>query len=55
MKLFSTILFVAAFLVWAVLEFGLRDQYEGIKDILFWVGMTALLLGGMERGARQSA
>ena len=55
MKLFSTILFVAAFLVWAGLEFGLRDQYEGIKDILFWVGMTALLLGGMERGARRSA
>ena len=43
MKRLSTLVFVAAFLAWAWLEFGASAPQEGLKDILFWVGMGSLL------------
>jgi hypothetical protein len=46
MKLLSTIVFLAAFLGWAWLEFGARGTQEGLQDILFLVGMGAILVNG---------
>lgn len=43
MKVLSTVVFLAAFLGWAWLEFGAPGTREGVQDILFWVGMWALL------------
>jgi hypothetical protein len=54
MKQLSTIVFVAAFLVWAWLEFVARVPEEGIQDILFWVGMAALLANGWDSNRRRS-
>ncbi len=36
--------FLIALVAWAVLEFFVPTAGEGIKDILFWVGMLAVLL-----------
>ncbi len=54
MKQLSTIVFVAAFLVWAWLEFVARVPDEGVQDVLFWVGMAALLVHGRDSNRRRS-
>ena len=54
MKQGSTIVFVAAFLLWAWLEFVARVPEEGVQDILFWVGMAALLVNGWDSNRRRS-
>lgn len=54
MKPLSTIVFVAAFLLWAWLEFVARAPQEGVQDILFWVGMAALLVNGWDGNRRRS-
>jgi uncharacterized membrane protein len=43
MKLIGTIIFLLAFVAWAYLEF-FAQAFEGPKEILFWVGMGAMLL-----------
>ena len=43
MKLIGTIIFFLAFFAWAYLEFVARS-FEGPKEILFWVGMGAMLM-----------
>jgi|APLak6261664116_1056043.scaffolds.fasta_scaffold69616_3 hypothetical protein len=53
MKQGSTLVFVAAFLGWAWLEFVAPVPQEGIQDILFWVGMAALLINGWDGGSRR--
>jgi hypothetical protein len=55
MKLASTIIFLAAFLGWAWLEFGARGTQEGVKDILFWIGMLAVLANGWENRTPQKS
>lgn len=55
MKQASTLIFVAAFLFWAWLEFVARTPQEGVQDILFWVGMAALLANGWDSNRRRSA
>ncbi|TPW01256.1 MAG: hypothetical protein FD125_2670 [bacterium] len=55
MKQVSTIIFVVAFLVWAWLEFVARTPQEGIQDILFWIGMAALLANGWDGNRRRAA
>ncbi len=54
MKQLSTIVFVAAFLGWAWLEFAAPAAQEGLQDILFWVGMAALLANGWDSNRRRS-
>lgn len=54
MKQASTIVFVVAFLLWAWLEFVARVPQEGVQDILFWVGMAALLANGWDSNRRRS-
>ena len=54
MKQLSTIVFVVAFLLWAWLEFVARVPEEGVQDILFWVGMAALLVNGWDNNQRRS-
>jgi hypothetical protein len=49
----STAVFVAAFLGWAWLEFGATTPQEGLQDILFWIGMGALLVNGWDRSQRR--
>jgi len=51
-KQLSTLVFVAAFLGWAWLEFVARAPQEGVQDILFWVGMAALLINGQDNRRR---
>ena len=41
MRILSSCVFFAAFVVWAYLEF-FGDASEGVKDILFWIGMLAM-------------
>lgn len=53
MRLLSTIVFLAAFLGWAWLEFGAPGTQEGLQDILFWVGMAAVLVNGWDNRRRQ--
>ena len=53
MKRLSTLVFLAAFLGWAGLEFGARGTQEGLKDILFWGGMGAVLVNGWNYRRRQ--
>ncbi len=36
--------FLIALVAWAALEFFVPTASEGIKDILFWTGMLAVLL-----------
>ena len=55
MKSLRTIVFVAAFLGWAWLEFVATDPQEGVQDILFWVGMAVLLAKGWDSNRRRSA
>ena len=55
MKQLSTIVFVVAFLLWAWLEFVARTPQEGVQDILFWVGMAALMANGWDSNLRRSA
>ena len=55
MKQVSTLIFVAAFLLWAWLEFVARTPQEGVQEILFWVGMAALLANGWDSNRRRSA
>lgn len=43
MKLIGTIIFLLAFAAWAYLEF-FAQAFDGPKEILFWVGMGAMLL-----------
>jgi len=54
-KQLSTIVFVAAFLLWAWLEFVARVPEEGVQDILFWFGMAALMANGWDNNRRRSA
>jgi hypothetical protein len=54
MKWLSTTVFVVAFLLWAWLEFVARVPQEGVQDILFWVGMAALLANGWDSNRRRS-
>jgi hypothetical protein len=54
-KRLSTLVFVAAFLGWAWLEFVASAPQEGLQDILFWVGMGALLVNGWDGNRRRSA
>jgi hypothetical protein len=54
MKLLSTVIFLAAFIGWAWLEFGASGTQEGIKDILFWVGMGAVLVNGWANRRHQA-
>lgn len=54
MRQLGTIVFVAAFLLWAWLEFVARVPQEGVQDILFWVGMAALLVNGWDSNRRRS-
>ena len=54
MKQLSTLVFVAAFLGWAWLEFGASAPQEGLQDILFWVGMGALLVNGWDSNRKRS-
>ena len=55
MKRVSTIVFFAAFLGWAWLEFGPGGPQEGLQDILFWVGMGALLASSWDNRPRQGS
>ena len=48
MKRVSTLVFLAAFLGWAWLEFVASAPQEGLQDILFWLGMAALLVNGWD-------
>lgn len=45
----STALFLLCFVVWAALELQWRGQYEGVQDILFWIGMGCVLLSTTPR------
>ena len=54
MKRLSTLVFVVAFLGWAWLEFGARGTQGGLQDILFWVGMGALLVNGWDSNRKRS-
>ncbi len=36
--------FLIALVAWAILEFFIPSASEGTKDILFWIGMLAVLL-----------
>ena len=54
MKQLSTLVFVAAFLGWAWLEFGASAPQEGLQDILFWVGMGALLVNCWDSNRKPS-
>lgn len=38
------VVFLIALVAWAILEFFVPSASEGIKDILFWTGMLAVLL-----------
>lgn len=55
MKMLSTIVFFAAFLGWAWLEFGASAPQEGLQDILFWVGMGALLANGWDNRPQRNS
>jgi len=55
MKPLSTLVFLAAFLGWAWLEFGAPGTGNGLQDILFWVGMGAVLVHSWDGSRRQSA
>lgn len=49
MKTLAAIIFFVAFAMWVWLEFVTTAE-TGLKDILFWVGMGAVLLaGGLDR------
>ncbi len=54
MKRLSTLVFTVAFMGWAWLEFFASDPQEGLQDILFWVGMGALLVNGWDSNRKPS-
>ena len=45
----TTALFLLCFVVWAALELQWRGQYDGVQDILFWIGMGCVLLSTTTR------
>lgn len=47
-KSLSVAVFLIAFLVWGALEFFVPGASEGLKDVLFWIGMLAVLMSGAE-------
>lgn len=44
-----TALFLLCFAIWAALELQWRGQYEGIQDILLWIGLGCALLSTTPR------
>lgn len=54
MKRLTVVVFFVAFFGWAWLEFASDQPAEGVKDILFWTGMAAVLFHGWESQRRVS-
>jgi hypothetical protein len=54
MKRLAVAVFVVVFLGWAWLEFVSDRPADGIKEILFWIGMGAVLISGWEGRSRAS-
>lgn len=54
MKRLSILVFTLAFLGWAWLEFVASDPQDGVQDILFWLGMGALLVNGWDSNRKRS-
>lgn len=52
MKGLAVAVFAVAFLGWAWLEFASDRPADGIKDILFWIGMGAVLVSGWKGRSR---
>jgi len=52
MKRLAVVVFFVAFLGWAWLEFAHDQPADGIKEILFWIGMAAVLFHGWEGRSR---
>ncbi|WP_426029216.1 hypothetical protein [Brevundimonas sp. TWP2-3-4b2] len=52
MKGLAVAVFTVAFLGWAWLEFASDRPADGIKEILFWIGMGAVLVSGWEGRSR---
>lgn len=52
MKGLTVAVFTVAFLGWAWLEFASDRPADGIKEILFWIGMGAVLVSGWEGRSR---